>query len=402
LRLVEYLPAWLKSWQIQSPSNFLKDNCSAIFMGVAIFMASASTIAYQDIVGIGPGILSDDVRWSARLIEVATGSSYEARFGGGTEQLVSGTIEKKLRIKTIDKITSLPGLSEPEHKTPMTINRTLKGDRVISSTIKRPPAHFSAGSIITKSSLLRGTIDKSRAKPQFAKLRKTSEPVRMAQAFYLRKSASKKRIKPVAPKVLLAERNIRLKGRAPTTVLVAYAPTGGADTSPFKSLFRNTGNTYVQPVLGRGDHPWAANPLPTGSKSKREQRCLASGIYFEARGETVRGQAAVAQVILNRVKNPTYPNSICGVVYQNKSWKNRCQFSFACDGIRDRVNSSKSWKTAVAVAGKSTLGKLWSKTVGSATHYHATYVNPRWARSMKRMGRIGKHVFYRTYGGGWS
>jgi spore germination cell wall hydrolase CwlJ-like protein len=78
----------------------------------------------------------------------------------------------------------------------------------------------------------------------------------------------------------------------------------------------------------------AAGRFPT-----KEQKCLAEGIYFEARGEKVEGQAAVAQVILNRVRNPTFPNTICGVVYQNDTWRNRCQFSFACDGIRDRINS---------------------------------------------------------------
>ena len=78
-----------------------------------------------------------------------------------------------------------------------------------------------------------------------------------------------------------------------------------------------------------------SNPLPACVFSKAEQTCLANGIYFEARGESVRGQAAVAQVMLNRVRNPAYPNSICGVVYQNDKWCNRCQFSFACDGSQE-------------------------------------------------------------------
>ena len=91
----------------------------------------------------------------------------------------------------------------------------------------------------------------------------------------------------------------------------------------------------IVPKLGRGDHAWAANPLPKSAFSAAQQRCLAEGIYFEARGEPVSGQAAVSQVILNRVRNPHYPNTICGVVYQNKHWRNRCQFSFACDRIRD-------------------------------------------------------------------
>jgi spore germination cell wall hydrolase CwlJ-like protein len=116
----------------------------------------------------------------------------------------------------------------------------------------------------------------------------------------------------------------------------------------------------------------------------------------------VRGQAAVAQVILNRVKNPAYPKSICGVVYQNKNWRNRCQFSFACDKIKDRVNDPKRWELASYVARETTHGRIWLPEVGSSTHYHATYVKPRWARAMQKVGRIGLHVFYRTFGGGWS
>ena len=136
--------------------------------------------------------------------------------------------------------------------------------------------------------------------------------------------------------------------------------------------------------------------------SDKEQRCLAEGIYFESRGEPVKGQAAVAQVILNRVRNPDYPNSICGVVFQNEDWINRCQFSFACDRIRDRVLPGQHWEIAKAVALAVTSGKIWIEDVGSATHYHATYVHPKWAPTMVKVAKIGQHIFYRTRNGGWS
>ena len=125
-----------------------------------------------------------------------------------------------------------------------------------------------------------------------------------------------------------------------------------------------------------------------------------AGHLFEARGENLKGQAAVAQVILNRVRNPTYPNTICGVVYQNKTWRNRCQFSFACDGARDRVRSPGHYRTAQDIAMAVTAGKIFIPEVGSATHYHATYVHPRWARTMEKMKKIGLHIFYRTRSGG--
>jgi spore germination cell wall hydrolase CwlJ-like protein len=110
----------------------------------------------------------------------------------------------------------------------------------------------------------------------------------------------------------------------------------------------------------------------------------------------------VAQVILNRVRNPSYPDTICGVVYQNKKWRNECQFSFACDNIPDIIWSRARWLTAKDVAMAVTAGKIWLPEVGSATHYHATYVKPDWAPTMKKVAKIGLHIFYRTYGGGWS
>ncbi len=191
----------------------------------------------------------------------------------------------------------------------------------------------------------------------------------------------------------------------PDILATAYAPEGPdyASNSPFASVLRDEeDNGRFFPPVPKNDHAWAGNALPPHVFTDSEQRCLASGVYFEARGEPVKGQAAVAQVILNRVRNPAYPNTICGVVYQNKRWRNRCQFSFACDGIRDRVRSRHHWSIAKDVSMAVTAGKIWLDEVGSSTHYHATYVRPKWARRMKRVGRIGLHIFYRTHGGGWS
>lgn len=107
-------------------------------------------------------------------------------------------------------------------------------------------------------------------------------------------------------------------------------------------------------------------------------------------------------MILNRVRNPAYPNSICGVVYQNDDWTNRCQFSFACDGIRDAIRDGAAYELAQQVALAVTAGKIFLPEVASSTHYNATYVSPKWARAMQRMTQIGTHLFYRTYGGGWN
>lgn len=126
----------------------------------------------------------------------------------------------------------------------------------------------------------------------------------------------------------------------------------------------------------------------------RDMHCLATAIYFEARGESQAGQRAVAQVILNRVLDYRYPDTVCGVVFQNQTWRNRCQFSFACDGRPERINDKGSWATAVDIAKAALDGDYFLEGVGEATHYHATYVSPRWSRALRKVEKVGTHVFY--------
>ena len=134
--------------------------------------------------------------------------------------------------------------------------------------------------------------------------------------------------------------------------------------------------------------------------SDKELWCLATAIYFEARGESYRGQVAVAQVVLNRVKDYRYPDTICGVVFQNQSRRNSCQFSFACDGIPETINDRTSWAQAEDIAKRFTNGELYLTEVANATHYHATYVRPAWAPRMTKLTQIGLHVFYK-FRSGW-
>jgi len=134
--------------------------------------------------------------------------------------------------------------------------------------------------------------------------------------------------------------------------------------------------------------------------SDKELWCMATAIYFEARGESYRGQVAVGQVVLNRVAHPLYPDTICGVVFQNQSKRNACQFSFACDGRPEKVTDEKSWKQATEIARNVVSGKDYLPEVGYATHYHATYVRPTWAPRMKKVTKIGLHVFYQ-FKRGW-
>ncbi len=126
----------------------------------------------------------------------------------------------------------------------------------------------------------------------------------------------------------------------------------------------------------------------------KELNCLATAIYFEARDEPVRGQIAVGQVIMNRVRSPYYPKTICGVVYQGAQNRHSCQFSFACDGKPDRITEKKEWEASIRVAKQVITGKPWIEEVGYATHYHATYVNPQWKHLVRRVAQIGTHIFY--------
>ncbi|GGC62308.1 cell wall hydrolase [Chelatococcus reniformis] len=143
-----------------------------------------------------------------------------------------------------------------------------------------------------------------------------------------------------------------------------------------------------------GDRPNYAS-LIDPDRTAREQRCLAEAIYFEARSEPEAGQAAVAQVVLNRVRSGLYPTSVCGVVYQNRHRHNACQFSFACEGRRLVTNDRDSWQSAVRIAQQVLDGTTYLADVGGATHYHADYVRPRWASKLKKMDVIGRHIFYK-------
>jgi spore germination cell wall hydrolase CwlJ-like protein len=133
----------------------------------------------------------------------------------------------------------------------------------------------------------------------------------------------------------------------------------------------------------------------TDKTREKAERCLANAVYFEARGEPIRGQIAVAQVVMNRVFSPFYPKTVCGVVYQNAHRHNACQFTFACDGIPDIVTEPDAWLRATRIARDMLDGKLWMSEVGKSTHYHAYWVHPSWTGEMKRLYKLGVHTFYR-------
>lgn len=135
----------------------------------------------------------------------------------------------------------------------------------------------------------------------------------------------------------------------------------------------------------------------TGDDRRRALRCLTLAIYYEAALEPTEGQQAVAQVVLNRVRDPNYPDTVCGVVFQGAERVTGCQFSFTCDGALASAPVPWAWKRAQVVAEGALAGHVAAR-VGTATHYHADYVHPWWAPTLMKIDQIGAHVFYRWKG----
>ena len=133
--------------------------------------------------------------------------------------------------------------------------------------------------------------------------------------------------------------------------------------------------------------------------SARQMRCLAEAIYFESRGEPETGQAAVAQVVLNRVRSGIFPTDVCGVVYQDRNRPFACQFSFACEGRSLRIEEAGPWAVATRIAQEVVSGANFNGKVAEALNYHANYVMPFWAPYLRRVDRIGNHIFYAMKGG---
>jgi spore germination cell wall hydrolase CwlJ-like protein len=128
--------------------------------------------------------------------------------------------------------------------------------------------------------------------------------------------------------------------------------------------------------------------------------CMTAAIYYEAANEPITGQRAVAQVIINRVRHPAFPDSVCGVVFEGSNRSTGCQFTFTCDGSLLRKPSSRLWLQARGVA-LAALGGFVETSVGHATHYHASYVRPYWAPKLTKLTAIGSHIFYQ-WPGGWA
>jgi spore germination cell wall hydrolase CwlJ-like protein len=152
--------------------------------------------------------------------------------------------------------------------------------------------------------------------------------------------------------------------------------------------------------LATTDNPAAPSfllPLADMTDYQRSMQCMTMAVYYEAGNEPTEGERAVAQVVLNRLRHPVYPKTVCGVVFEGASRRTGCQFTFACDGSMARKPNAVSWRRAELVAAAALAGYVY-EPVGMATHYHANYVVPYWAATLDKVATIGAHIFYRWKG----
>ncbi|TYC52749.1 cell wall hydrolase [Rhodobacterales bacterium] len=375
-----------------------------------VYLALAGSVGNQDILSLINERKAESPRWMMALEPGNFATKLAPKITLGDTAVPDYASAPVLMLASADKnfqATPVMGMEQVvasglPKKLPDTIrtNTSAKSDRLITLAPDRQMVDRAAGNLYAMSSLI--STEKNNADlPRVAFVK--AQPLDSRQSSMLAAAGAEGLLEggPLDLQKVMMARNA---AAASFSLVSAYAPESVRETKePFDALFGAA--KYEQelppPEDPENPHWWAQKPLPLSVGEKKEQRCLAEAIYFEARGESEDGQTAVAQVVLNRVKNPAYPDTICGVVYQNRHKRNRCQFSFACDGIKDRISSPIAWRTAQRLAREVLNGEHYSKMVDASTHYHATYVNPRWARSMAKRGQVGLHIFYKTYAGGW-
>jgi hypothetical protein len=187
-------------------------------------------------------------------------------------------------------------------------------------------------------------------------------------------------------------------GAEPILVPPVAAEDSGIKLSALEGTDSDTGSG--ESIAGKDDASRLESPAQRlgleGNARTKAEICLADAVYFEARGEVIKGQEAVAQVVMNRVFSGYYPHDVCGVVYQNANRHLACQFTFACEGKDlNKIDEPDMWEQAKHIAKDTLDGKIWLPEVGHATHYHAYWVHPSWVHEMTRLYRLGVHTFYR-------
>ena len=278
----------------------------SVVIGLGIWIGFPTVAAFQDMQSLVSGLEGSNARWNSYVETSVAGSVHAAempfvdaniRTGSisGAGMMAPGIGAVSLRSKGVD-----PDATPDEDR----VVRGEKQDRLVKLAPVAPPKAFNAGSVFDRSSMLIVPVFDEELKMAFAKPELEGKEFQIAAAFHVREEPKPD---PLLPPVIAELVN----NDRPDVLATAYAPAEPdyAKASPFETLLKDdtAGSGRFIPPLAQGDHDWVSSPLPPSVFSEQEQRCLSAGIYFEARGESVKGQAAVAQVILNRVRNPTYP-----------------------------------------------------------------------------------------------
>ena len=414
-------------------------------LGLAIFALMPRQIGYQDIGSLLARQPDVAERWQKRVIASAASTIQVATFSFGRPIGTSAPESANVRLASLgqhdrDITGSLPrnALAQPPKRYEAsefpTVDRTLKGDRLaLIKPSDLPPASDSfptnssvrgakttdalplaAKSAVPLDPELAAALKAPPLSPLDVSMSLEADPLNDTQMPLEGVSAG---TAPVPPRDSFSIQTANLffgssslganieamerwqPGEEPTIVgreivtktplseIPAQDPENAGESVANKGEVNSDNQTVKTPAERLG--------LFESKSREKQERCLANAVYFEARGEAVRGQIAVAQVVMNRVFSGYYPNTPCGVVYQNAHRHLSCQFTFACDGIRDVVKEPDMWERARKIAKETLDGRLWLPEVAKSTHYHAYWVHPSWVREMKKTYKFGVHSFYR-------
>ena len=359
--------------------------CFALAGAATIY--HTETVSYQDASELA-GHSGDD-RWMM-AVERPAGESVVAIDHVKTASIIGPSVSMQSGVENRLKLVK----GDPGAK-PQTINRSIKGNRVVESVARDAPTDFSAGSVLERQSFLETLDAGTRVARSFVEPKPRKEAIKIAQAFHPKKPE----YLPATEKLPVMVASLVKQSQSSIT---AFAPEAEVIHSPFSAVIKPEREVKIVPQLNKGDHDWADDPLPLNSFSDRQQACLARGIYFEARGEPAQGSGRCCPGNFESGQKPSLSQHHlrCGLPKQELAkplsvFVRLRPYSRPYQKPRTICNCETDCRRNIC---RSHL----LKEVGSSTHYHATYVNPRWNRRMKRLGRIGLHIFYRTYGGGWS
>src|SRR5450631_2710545 len=372
-------------------------------LGLCVFALIPTEIGYQDIASLlarQPGVAE---RWQKRVsaaastIQVAT-YSFGRPIGTALPQPptyllarldnqgidITGSLTRN-RLVIVRPQPAAPANAAPSNEDPSTSNALVAGAKTAAA---KPPAGTTPLDPELAEALKAPPLDDSKMAPDAASLR-DGFSVKTASLFFgsssIGAAESMERWQPGQEPTIVAP------GAAPDPDMKFLAsPPSRAIESGESVVAKGEVNSDVQRLT-----PAERLGLFDEKARAKSEKCLAEAVYFEARGEAVRGQIAVAQVVMNRAFSGFYPTTVCAVVYQNKHRHLACQFTFACDNVADVVREPDMWDRARKIAKAMLDGQLWLPEVGKSTHYHAYWVRPSWVNEMKKMYKFGVHTFYR-------